>query len=175
MSRTTGDIQMAQHKKSALPIFSGPGNEAPAIRVSVAVGGARIKKGWTTSELATNACAGDSEAVSALEEKQVMPASHILLAWLDVLGIPIENVLVVRSLSLEVEQYWRCVMKDRKVSLLAAAGGIDPAVRASPEHQKWVLEFFLRKEALDEMCPRTRTDVVPDEVREKTLALLASN
>jgi len=160
-------IEKEKPPMRAIDIFNKdkPLNE----RIAAAVFGKRVANGWTRKELADFACAGDEEAIVALEDEMQMPAKDVLLACMDALKISLQNIMVGQP-TVEQELYWAQVMQQRKVAALARATG--PNTVSETESLTWALGLFLRMEALDELCPRPQVKASTRKSAEHYRAML---
>jgi len=92
-----------------------------------------------------------------LENRTKLPTANVLMAYLDALGLPLQNVMKIESLDDTEVVRWSDEMLRRKVALMARANGPDPVQAATPEYKRWALELFLRIEALNEICSKAQT------------------
>lgn len=145
-------------RQRAADVFGGA--DALTDRLAVMIRMTREARGLTQEALAVRAQEGNAFDVAQLEENKELPAKNVLMAYLDALSLPLQNVLQIESLNGEQEQHWNAEMRRRKVALMAQANGVDPLQVATPEHRRWALELFLRIEALNEVCPAAKT--MPD-------------
>ncbi len=113
----------------------------------------REARGFSRQDLVLQSQVGDEALLAELEEQKALPAPNVLMAYLDALSLPLQNVMQIEVLDEELERYWSEEMGLRKVALMARANGPDPAQAATPEYKRWALEVFLRIEALNELCP----------------------
>jgi hypothetical protein len=120
-------------------------------RMSQAIREGRIRKGWQPHELAAFADHGDESMVRGLETDGDLPPRRVLLSLLWAVDLSLERVLPLHGLTTDDKAHWWSEM-EKRFNVLAASDGNPPS------HDDASLDFFLRLEALDEICP------VPDPV-----------
>jgi transcriptional regulator with XRE-family HTH domain len=139
----------------AADVFGG--KDALTERVAVMIHATREARGYTEADLAVKAQEGNAADVTNLENRTKLPTANVLMAYLDALGLPLQNVMKIESLDDTDMGRWSDEMLRRKVMLMARANGPDPVQAATPEHKRWALELFLRIEALNEICSKAQT------------------